>query len=50
MLLDKDKTPKLNKLIIKGELIVRPDASPTHVREIIANAIIIDGGKLSIGS
>ena len=50
VLLDVDKTPKMNKLIIKGELVIKPDATPTHVREVIANSIIIDGGKLSIGT
>lgn len=37
-------------LIIKGELMVKPDASPSHVREIIVNKMIIDGGKLTIGN
>jgi len=50
LLVDIDKSPKLNLVVVEGSLIFAPDADPTHERYFDAHYIYINKGSMEVGT
>ncbi len=51
VVVDSNSVGPLRAVVVEGQLIFKPDASPTHVRTFDAEYIFInEGGKLEIGT
>ena len=50
LLVDVDKTPLLNAIIVEGALIFVPDEDPTHERFFDAHYIFVMGGIMEVGT
>jgi hypothetical protein len=50
LLVDIDKTPKLNAVVVEGSIIFEPDADPNHHRMFDAHYIFIRNGSMTAGT
>jgi hypothetical protein len=50
LLVDVDKTPKLNALLVEGSLLFMPDSNPDHLRTFDAFYVFINGGYMEVGT
>jgi hypothetical protein len=50
LLVDIDRTPLLNIIIVQGSLIFVPEEDPDHLREFDAHYIFVTGGKMEVGT
>lgn len=50
LLVDIDKSPVLNAVIVEGELIFAPDANPQHQRTFDAHYIYVHNGYMQVGT
>jgi hypothetical protein len=50
LLVDIDRTPLLNIMIVEGSLIFLPDEDPEHHRFLDAHYIFVSGGRMEVGT
>lgn len=50
LLVDIETSPKLNLVIVEGELIFAPETDPTHMRTFDASYIFMNKGKMQVGT
>jgi len=50
LLVDVDKTPELNAIIVEGSIVFAPDDDATHERFFDARYIFINGGAMEVGT
>jgi len=50
LLVDVDKTPKLNAILCEGSLLFMPGPTPEHVRTFDAMYLFINGGYMEVGT
>jgi len=50
LLVDIDKSPELNLIIVEGSLIFAPDANPNHERTFDAHYIFVNKGYMEVGT
>ena len=50
LLVDIDRSPEINAIIVEGSLIFAPDADPNHERFFDAHYIFVNGGNLEVGT